>query len=114
MDKTAEPTLTLLNLTTQLSSIQKILSTRLLDSRTHLKSLREIEQGINEKQIRLKELEKRHAKNESLAGEVEKLRYEIKESSYGLGEKRGDGFKKSEKAVWEAYTEVSMFLHPWI
>ena len=105
----APPTLTLLNLTTQLSSAQKILSTRLLDARAPLKALREIEQQVDERQIRLKEMEKRFAKKGGSAGvaEVDALREEIRELSLGLGEKREEALVRSEKAAWEAYAEVS-------
>lgn len=105
----APPTLTLLNLTTQLSSAQKILSTRLLEARAPLKALREVEQQINDRQVRLNEMEKRFAKKGGSAGvaEVDGLREEIRELSLGVGEKREEALVRSEKAVWEAYAEVS-------
>ena len=104
--------MTLLNLTTQLSSAQKILSTRLLDARAPLKALREIEQQVDERQIRLKEMEKRFAKKGGSAGvtEVDALREEIRELSLGLGEKREEALVRSEKAAWEAYAEVSRWI----
>ena len=103
----AAPTSTLLNLTNQLSSAQKILSTRILDARAPLKALREVEQQINDRQIRLKEMEKRSAKRGTIVDEVEALRAEIQELSMGIGEKREEALVRSEKAVWEAQAEVS-------
>ncbi|KAJ9127520.1 hypothetical protein QFC24_000929 [Naganishia onofrii] len=109
----APPTQTLYGLTHQLSSLHKLLSTKLLDARTPLKDLRNLQTDIEDREARLREASKKHTKASSttvavdMEEQMERLQAEIKELSYGLKGKREDAAKLGQRKVWEGYEEFA-------
>lgn len=95
-----------------MSSVQKILSTRLIEARAPLKALREVEQQLDERQIRLKDMQKHAGKKGSGPEDIDMLTKEIHELSLGIGEKREEAIERTERLIWEAYGEVSRILQP--
>ncbi|GHJ86802.1 hypothetical protein NliqN6_3204 [Naganishia liquefaciens] len=87
-------------------------NTRLLDARTPLKELRNLQTEIEDRESKLRDTTKKHHKASStttavdLEEQMERLQAEIKELSYGLKGKREDAAKFGQRKVWDSYEEA--------
>lgn len=102
-------TATLLNLTNQLGSLHKILSTRLLEARAPVKSLRDLETEIENRESKLKHAQTQNIRkpDQSLVIQIEQIQNEIKHLETGRDQKMIEAVKDSQQKTWEAYEEFA-------